>query len=1016
MWILHTSDLWISASTGDVTRRMLANLAQWVKTETRGSPVDFFVVSGNITADGDPASFDAAFGHLATFCGTCLRHAEGGTAGGLPGLVVAPGPNDCSGDGTSQFTAYDDFVRRLYRAEVEAGLIVSEGGTTFRELKAITVISVPYWTEPNASADRHLTELEQLRTALYAQDLPDSAYAKGTPTLLVSSGFPTCAAREEQQTVLEAVRRRCGENQLDIELHLFGTGPATALLREAFGLNHVALGTGRKHKSAWPFRANLIRIGSTRREARSRGEYVYMTNHAYQMTSNERFDTRGHINGQLDLFFRPDLAAADTRSFTALFERLSHWFRRTIVLYGLPGMGKDEFIRQAGGSTDWGGHRVRVITHEVHDYEKPRLFATLRDKVRAEQQEYPDNEIVLLIREVFVAVEAPVQHDRARRFIDEKSDELRDEGATLLILRRSLDLDENLAVESAALPPLTYDEASGVALRRGRVPVPVSDVMSITGRYAGFHDLLFRLVWEAFDALPITERVTPDLRRKLLKRAMSKPAFDREARTSFAIIESIPGGREVCRYIKQAVHQQVVTARDGNIPQIQLRMEVARAQFNGDNALFEGAFKRLDDLGVITANGAEGEYTLNLVAPFLGKLPSQPPPPVPEGRNGAETGSHPHPEGKRLEAFPANVDVLLLAPLEDERDAIRDQLTQRDRVDPLPGEPYAYDRAWLSFRTAEGGGGRYSVALGLTGRGGKNAFAAARAGIDRWQPRYVVLVGIAGGLGDDVKIGDVLIARGIMDCSLKRDGEHGDEIRWSPLQVDPIMLRATQDLNPGPLIPAEDIPSNGRPPKKHTGLIASDDDVIARRKRSDSLKTKYDQLVGVEMEAHGVGQAASEHPSRPRFFMVRAVSDFADGNKDSDHVVGLRGYACRVAATYALGLLERGALNPGLQVKERPRDATNEHTRKWDPELGEEAQRALARMIAGSPYVGSFSQRRKLCVLIGVNADVEFVDRGDGEAFGRALVAHVLGAKGESFQTLSNVMRSIFGDQPPFDQ
>ena len=65
-------------------------------------------------------------------------------------------------------------------------------------------------------------------------------------------------------------------------------------------------------------------------------------------------------------------------------------------------------------------------------------------------------------------------------------------------------------------------------------------------------------------------------------------------------------------------------------------------------------------------------------------------------------------------------------------------------------------------------------------------------------------------------------------------------------------------------------------PARHTGVIASGGDVIASKDLIAAYRKDMPKLIGVEMEGGGVAAALHGHVLRPRFLMVRGVSDLAD--------------------------------------------------------------------------------------------------------------------------------------------
>jgi hypothetical protein len=100
-------------------------------------------------------------------------------------------------------------------------------------------------------------------------------------------------------------------------------------------------------------------------------------------------------------------------------------------------------------------------------------------------------------------------------------------------------------------------------------------------------------------------------------------------------------------------------------------------------------------------------------------------------------------------------------------------------------------------------------------------------------------------------------------------------------------------------------PTAGQP-KRHIGSIASGDKVIAFGDVLNKYRTMWPKMIGVEMEAAGVATAAFQAASQPGFFMIRAVSDMADKEKDTPRVEKWRAHACDLAASYTIALLKSG--------------------------------------------------------------------------------------------------------------
>ena len=256
------------------------------------------------------------------------------------------------------------------------------------------------------------------------------------------------------------------------------------------------------------------------------------------------------------------------------------------------------------------------------------------------------------------------------------------------------------------------------------------------------------------------------------------------------------------------------------------------------------------------------------------------------------------------------VDVVLITPLEEERDAVLAKLVGHRQLSPTQDDIRVYYAAELPVTFPDGATATYRViVVPLLHMGRVDAANATGDAIRRWRPRYVWLVGIAGGLAKaGVALGDVLIADQVADYELQKLTEEKTSIRWRVHQVDQRLLGAAQNLRGDgwhPLITG--VRPEAGAPRRHIGPICTGDKVIANG-LLDDYREVWTKLVGVEMEAGGTASAAFQAASGPGFFMVRGVSDLADGDKDSAGVDRWRAYACEVAAAYAIGLLRSGPI------------------------------------------------------------------------------------------------------------
>jgi nucleoside phosphorylase len=256
------------------------------------------------------------------------------------------------------------------------------------------------------------------------------------------------------------------------------------------------------------------------------------------------------------------------------------------------------------------------------------------------------------------------------------------------------------------------------------------------------------------------------------------------------------------------------------------------------------------------------------------------------------------------------IDFVLITALPEEREAVLRKLHGHRKLPPAKEDIRTYFQADLPVTFPDASTGVYQViVMCLPGMGRVHAVAATADAIRRWHPRYILLIGIAGGMANrKVKIGDILISDQIVDYELQKLTSNTDpEIRWEVQRADPRLLDACNNLSDERWQKLIQIsrPEPGHPVRK-IGPIASGDKVIVFDQILAKYQNTWPKLVGVEMEGGGVATAAFQSVDRPGFFMVRGVSDLADANKGSSDVEKWRSYSCDIAASFAISLLKSG--------------------------------------------------------------------------------------------------------------
>lgn len=250
----------------------------------------------------------------------------------------------------------------------------------------------------------------------------------------------------------------------------------------------------------------------------------------------------------------------------------------------------------------------------------------------------------------------------------------------------------------------------------------------------------------------------------------------------------------------------------------------------------------------------------------------------------------------------AATDFLVITALDEEREAVLAQLPSPKKLKPTADDDHYYDEAHVPVE----GGSYHVVVFSVSGMGRVQAAISTTQALKRWKPACVLLVGIAGGIRrQGVAVGDVLIAEQVVDYELQKLKEPAQAPRFVVHQADKKVLNAAHHLERSWLPAAR--PGDGEP-KVHFGPVASGDKVVALEEFLAELLVHWPRALGVEMEAGGVAPACFQAVERPRFGMVRGVSDLADAEKGNATTEAWRPYAREVAARYALALIKEATI------------------------------------------------------------------------------------------------------------
>jgi adenosylhomocysteine nucleosidase len=204
----------------------------------------------------------------------------------------------------------------------------------------------------------------------------------------------------------------------------------------------------------------------------------------------------------------------------------------------------------------------------------------------------------------------------------------------------------------------------------------------------------------------------------------------------------------------------------------------------------------------------------------------------------------------------------------------------------------------------------HSVVAVLSRIGKVAAATTATVLLERFGVGTLVFTGVAGGLGSGVRVGDVVVADGLvqhdMDASplfprhevplygrarFEADAKLAVQLAHASEQV---LVEAALQLGPSTLA---EFQLNA--PRVHRGLILSGDRFVSTSAESHALRQVLPEALAVEMEGAAVAQVC--HDYGVPFAAVRTISDRADDTAHTDFQRFIR----EVASRYSLAIVSQ---------------------------------------------------------------------------------------------------------------
>lgn len=199
--------------------------------------------------------------------------------------------------------------------------------------------------------------------------------------------------------------------------------------------------------------------------------------------------------------------------------------------------------------------------------------------------------------------------------------------------------------------------------------------------------------------------------------------------------------------------------------------------------------------------------------------------------------------------------IAIIAAMQPELETLLAQLQQRE--DSIVGSVCFYCGILSNQR----------VVLTLSGIGKVNAAMTTALLIERFNPDYVINTGSAGGLSNNLQVGDVVI--GIETAHHDVDVTVFGYVVGQVPQL-PARFQADESL----LKTAEKAAMAFKNATVHKGLIVSGDQFVGGIAQSNTIKTAFPDVLAVEMEAAAIAQTCFQ--LKKPFVVIRAISDNGD--------------------------------------------------------------------------------------------------------------------------------------------
>ena len=229
----------------------------------------------------------------------------------------------------------------------------------------------------------------------------------------------------------------------------------------------------------------------------------------------------------------------------------------------------------------------------------------------------------------------------------------------------------------------------------------------------------------------------------------------------------------------------------------------------------------------------------------------------------------------------------IIGAMDTEIQMIREQM-DRCRVNSLYGLTFYQGRI-----------GSHDVVLAKCGVGKVNAARCAQILIDRSNPDFIINTGVAGGIGPNLKVGDMVLSTDLVQHDFRMNAlgcVDGCQTLEGP-KDKPTLFHGDEGL----LTRFEKVAQETAGEAAiHRGRIASGDTFVADKASKEKIYKTFGALA-CEMEGAAIAQVAQA--AGVPFLVIRAISDLADGSASESYAAFER-HAAQLSAKMLLRFME----------------------------------------------------------------------------------------------------------------